>query len=311
MKQIGIYHRADLDGLCCAAIMRLRYPDTELIGWDYGDEPADFFRGIAERATSGNGPDLSECEVIMADVSMSFYAMLSIAQRAEGFLWVDHHAKAIKELEPIFAGHSTAHMVGETGKAACELLWDAFFPEKPIPLIVQCLGVYDTWRKKNEYLLNWQHDILPVQMYFNVHFDIEKLCAEIKWDKKAFSLIKHKGLVMMDYDRAQIRRAMYAGAIVDEWPPLPISRIKDAEMYLRHCFALNACAVNPGRLADEVWTVYPDIEIVITYYQKPDGRWKYSLRSQDDGPNVAKIAGQYGGGGHPNAAGFISEELLF
>jgi len=35
-----------------------------------------------------------------------------------------------------------------------------------------------------------------------------------------------------------------------------------------------------------------------------DGRRYYSLRSRDDGADVAAIATQYGGGGHTHAAGF-------
>ena len=35
-----------------------------------------------------------------------------------------------------------------------------------------------------------------------------------------------------------------------------------------------------------------------------DSRNHFSLRSSDDGADVAEVAKQYGGGGHRNAAGF-------
>jgi oligoribonuclease NrnB/cAMP/cGMP phosphodiesterase (DHH superfamily) len=39
------------------------------------------------------------------------------------------------------------------------------------------------------------------------------------------------------------------------------------------------------------------------YWDTPDGR-VFSLRSNDDGVDVAEVAKQYGGGGHRNASGF-------
>jgi nanoRNase/pAp phosphatase (c-di-AMP/oligoRNAs hydrolase) len=39
------------------------------------------------------------------------------------------------------------------------------------------------------------------------------------------------------------------------------------------------------------------------YWDTPEGR-AFSLRSSDDGADVAEVAKQYGGGGHRNAAGF-------
>lgn len=46
------------------------------------------------------------------------------------------------------------------------------------------------------------------------------------------------------------------------------------------------------------------IEVAVLFRQLPDGRTKTSLRS--NGPtNVAEIAGRFGGGGHPKAAGAV------
>ena len=39
------------------------------------------------------------------------------------------------------------------------------------------------------------------------------------------------------------------------------------------------------------------------YWDHPDGR-SFSLRSSDDGIDVAEVAKKYGGGGHKKAAGF-------
>lgn len=42
----------------------------------------------------------------------------------------------------------------------------------------------------------------------------------------------------------------------------------------------------------------------VTYRDRKDGKREYSLRSRDGGLDVSVIAKQFGGGGHPQAAGF-------
>lgn len=48
----------------------------------------------------------------------------------------------------------------------------------------------------------------------------------------------------------------------------------------------------------------PNTEYTVLYTEDDKGNVKASLRTQKDEINVAEIAGQFGGGGHPKAAGF-------
>lgn len=48
----------------------------------------------------------------------------------------------------------------------------------------------------------------------------------------------------------------------------------------------------------------------IVWFQRQDSQFVYSLRSTPDGIDVSELAKSHGGGGHKNAAGFISNELL-
>lgn len=49
----------------------------------------------------------------------------------------------------------------------------------------------------------------------------------------------------------------------------------------------------------------PDFVVIWSYNIYRDN-WKYSLRGEKDGINLAKIAEKFGGGGHPSSAGFDS-----
>jgi phosphoesterase RecJ-like protein len=48
----------------------------------------------------------------------------------------------------------------------------------------------------------------------------------------------------------------------------------------------------------------PAIKVVMLATELPEGRWKVSLRTEDERVNVAQLAQKFGGGGHPRAAGF-------
>lgn len=49
----------------------------------------------------------------------------------------------------------------------------------------------------------------------------------------------------------------------------------------------------------------------VSWFQRSDGLYQYSLRSQPDGLDVSEIAREMGGGGHKHAAGFESDTLIF
>ncbi|MDO8885446.1 bifunctional oligoribonuclease/PAP phosphatase NrnA [Candidatus Oleimmundimicrobium sp.] len=50
-----------------------------------------------------------------------------------------------------------------------------------------------------------------------------------------------------------------------------------------------------------------NIKVAIVLKETRDGKWKVSLRSKNE-IDVSKIAGRFGGGGHRNAAGYLSEK---
>jgi oligoribonuclease NrnB/cAMP/cGMP phosphodiesterase (DHH superfamily) len=52
-----------------------------------------------------------------------------------------------------------------------------------------------------------------------------------------------------------------------------------------------------------------DIPFSVTWFQRPDKKFQYSLRSIGDF-DVSDIAKCYGGGGHKNAAGFVTERMI-
>lgn len=145
MKTVCIYHSIDLDGWMSAAIVKRWFKknnkdfikDTDsnfcdFIGYNYGDPI----------------PDVSEYDkVTMVDISFPKEEMDKIGIKK--LVWIDHHISAIKDSEPY--PYNDAFGIRDTNFAACELTWQYFFPNEPMPEIVRLLGRYDCFGHKPQW----------------------------------------------------------------------------------------------------------------------------------------------------------------
>jgi hypothetical protein len=137
---ICIYHSRDLDGWMSAAIVRLKYPDVELLGWSYGDPVPDW-----ENVVDGH-------KVVMCDISFPVDVMEHYLKYND-LVWIDHHISAIlawQSIEMFDIDNKLPKLKGlrDAKFAACELTWEYYFPEEPMPEIVRLLGRYDCFGHK-------------------------------------------------------------------------------------------------------------------------------------------------------------------
>ena len=271
-----IYHSKDLDGICCGAIMRLKYPKAILYGYHYGDPIPDIPKGMP---------------VVMADVSMPMDAMRAISENSNGeFTWIDHHVSAIKDFED--SGYQQIKAVLDTRYAACELTWTHFFPEHRMPSPVRMLGIYDTWRQ-NERMYNWDRVIMPFQygmrsiVGLNVDAFPKSFLSQPYLSMAHFEDIIHIGDTILSYQKEQDAIACKAGAFV--WT----------------IEGLTAICLNTGVSNSQVFeSVYdPEIHKIMVVFKYGNGRWHLSFYTTHDDVDVSAIAKKYGGGGHKKAAG--------
>jgi hypothetical protein len=66
---------------------------------------------------------------------------------------------------------------------------------------------------------------------------------------------------------------------------------------------------NMSELGELMNERYPDSPFSVTYWVMPSGKVKFSLRSQKK-IDVSDLAKLVGGGGHPNAAGFVTGKAI-
>lgn len=290
---ICIYHSKDLDGYTSGAIVKRKFPEVKLIGYDYGQPfPWD---SIEDDET-----------VIMIDVSLPMQEMDALAAKSKDLVWIDHHISAINDYKK-FIEHEDViestfleiygHAVLENGISACEGGWKYFFPDEAMPTAVKLLGEYDTWRNGDKE--RWEQAILPFQ------YGMRQICSspemfpvelfnwyDIITDNPVYRII-HDGKLIMSYqaqmNAQQCKRAAF-----------------EAEFK-----GLRAICLNGGGLGSDTFkSVYDESKHDIMMPFQFNGKfWTVSLYSTKPEVDCSAICKSMGGGGHKGAAGFTITDI--
>jgi len=269
---IIIYHSRDLDGHTSGAILKMKFPEATLIGYDYG-EPI---------------PILPDNErIILVDVSFPIEDMFRIVSKSLSFLWIDHHISKINEFraQTTVPPHITTLL--RDGVAACELAWEYAYPQVPIPIAVKLLGMYDTWRNQDQ--AYWEQRIMPFQ------YGMRTMCQSPEsFPVNLFDTVSEEdvdeivslGKIILDYQREQDTRAA-KGAFEFYWLGLRV-------------IALNGGGFNSNAFK----SVYnPEKHDLMMPFKWAGKYWIFSLYTEK-AIDCSLIAESFGGGGHKKAAGF-------
>lgn len=270
------YHSEDLDGIASCAVVKLAYPDCEVIGFNYGQK------------FPWEKIDLEE-KIFMVDVSLPAKDMERLHMIAN-LVWIDHHATAIKEIGALRGKQ-------EVGYAACELTYMHIhdLPLKSVPRALRLLGRYDVWDH------DYHIDVLPFQYGMRA---IKNMSPEHPvW----------KTLLLGD-DQEEVAVRCMAGYHVMDY--IAAENAKLAPILARRlvCFGKKCIAINRPKCGSrgfaDVYDPKQD-EIMITWHQRSDGIFEVSLYTDREDIDVGTIAKQNGGGGHKRAAGFTSNNIIF
>jgi uncharacterized protein len=234
-----------------------------------GDD-VEFHAGVYQNAP----PDVTDRDVVMVDFSYKRPVLEAMRDRAASILILDHHKTAeadLKELPGVVS-------VFDMNRSGARITWDHYFPKDEPPALLLHVEDRDLWRFALRKTREIQASVFAYPYEFKVwdflmSADLEKLAVEGEAiERKHFKDIRELvGVVTRDFT--------IAGHVVPI-ANLPYTLTSDAGHLLAKGKPFAGC-----------------------YWDTPDGR-VFSLRSQDDGMDVAEIAKQYGGGGHKHASGF-------
>lgn len=284
------YHRADLDGHCCGAIVR-EWCERRGLGYvphgvDYGDDVNWLCdAGVPRRAVIADfTPEKHPGDILLA--MRNWYDELT---------WIDHHKTALEQFGIGVLDSVPGPRV--VGTAACVLTWRHFFPDEKMPPAVKWLGQYDVFDRDGE--SSWEQTVLPFQYGMrlrdtNPDGTDEKglwnmlLTAHTGSGARKEVEILLQGETCLAYERKNNAKTAKAEAY-------------DCEFDGRLCCAINA------RGNSLVLDAYarPEHKMRILWALNGAGKWKAHLYENGHPDVDCGIAAKaYGGGGHKGAAGF-------
>lgn len=299
---ICIFHKTDYDGKCAGAIVKHRFPETKLYGMDYADK-FDLTR-----------IDYGE-EVIMVDFTLEKSGeMIKLAEHCGKFTWIDHH-KTCKHIEEEFEKHESLILPEGIRQvsinvndpegtdsyyriSACELAWQHFYPGRTMPYAVWLLGRYDIWDKSNKDA--WEKDILPFQYGMRLeygHPEEQEFWEPFFRTTENSALIKeviYAGNAALSYDEnlsARIAKSL--------WFPIEFKGFKFQAINRSHANSLSAKAVWDSENFDAVM-----------YFCKGPSTWRITMFTDKTGIDLFPLAKEMGGGGHSQACGFTTENIM-
>ena len=262
-----IYH-GDRDGFCAAYVLRKANPFAEFVRMnEHGDPP----------------PDVTGKDVVVVDYSFDRETTEGLAEQANSFLNLDHHATTedlLGDLPYVFIDQS---------KSGAHLAYDLVVG-CPVPSaqvgnwLVRYVEDQDLWL----WLQPDSKEVNAALSSYPLDFTVWETIEERGLD----SLIEEGRHILRFKDKqiehivSNARDVAFQGYVI----PTANSPIFGSEV---------GNILSRGRDFAIVWSI------------TSDGSFKYELRSAEDGENVQKIAEANGGGGHPHAAGFKSSQMLF
>ena len=278
VRRLCYHHDKDLDGFFSGAVLKYKYPDIELRGWDYKDEVPSF--------ESMEGYD----EVILIDITFPLDTLLELGTRTK-LTVIDHHISFKKQVDD-FPFPVSFEYIYDDKLSACELGFKHYFGY--IPPIVELVGKYDTWRANGT--PEWETSVLPLKYFLygkvNKPEDVKDywfISAEELYYEDILDEMIEIGKSIMEYEKK-----------MDESKTTSYAFEKEVYNGLK-ALCINTNFMSSDTLVSKFDSSKHDLMIGFAY----NGRnWGISLRSVGDKVDVSQIAKTRGGGGHSQSAGF-------
>lgn len=265
MKDIVvIYHGHCHDGFSGAWVAWKKFGDrAEYIGIKFDDASA----LVADR------------EVYLIDFVYSEKILEKLIASNKKVVVIDHHLSNQQRVEIV------SEKLFDLKHSGAVLAWQYFFPQQPIPKLLQYVEDSDLWIFK----LPQSKEITLALDLFDLEFDVwDKLANDLE-QKESFQKIFEKGSIIMEHNNRLIKDLIKENA-----------DLVNFEGYQALVVNLPGTLDIHSALGHELSLKQPPLGII---WSERHGQKVFSLRS-DGTVDVSQIAQKYGGGGHKAAAGF-------
>lgn len=306
-RKVVMYHAGCVDGFCSAMLLKM-YFDT--LGGVHAFE-GDFYIPMHYGMPIPKDQLKETDDVYLVDFSFKREQMLELAKFVNFVTVIDHHKTAEEELknlttdatDPIISVFFDSERSGakltedwiEARKKAKAMMWKngvgRLPPANDCSKLVAYVQDRDLWLHK-----------LPYTKEVSAHLQMQELDFTV-WQtlyesfEKNFDFIVETGSTILTTFKVQAN--------------ISVSHAQDIEFPTgagHRLVKIVNTTVHHSDIGNMLCQQH-DIPFSVTWFQRSDFKFVYSLRSIGDF-DVSAIAKAYGGGGHKNAAGFVSDSLV-
>lgn len=224
-------------------------------------------------------PDATGLDVVMVDFSASREVLEQYKKEANSLLVLDHHKTAEEALRGL------EYCQFDMNRSGAGMAWDHFFPNQKRPWLIDYVEDRDLWRHA-----------LPDGPAVNAFISTLKYDFETWYKASRLDLneVAKMGYVVEDKIRQYVNEAskLARTTLVEGHSDIPVI----------NCL--------PPDNSELIGFLANGPKFAVGWFQRNDGKFVYSLRSKGEF-DVSSLAKKYGGGGHKNSAGFVSDRILF
>ncbi|MBR3676450.1 MAG: hypothetical protein IKN71_04880 [Alphaproteobacteria bacterium] len=274
-----IYHIADHDGKGSAAIVKSKFPETELMGLNHDMEIP--YEEIEKHD-----------KIVICDIALPVKYMFELNKKAD-LTWIDHHISVIKEYDELMQSGDYESIKGkrEVGTAALVLTWQYFYPEKELPEGLRLLGLNDIYDLRDRRVRPFEYAVQT----FGVNRPTDKIWTQIINNEINIKEMVEKGNAILSWVRHRNYRLVRGMAFESEYNGLK-------------CICSNM-AQGQSEFFDSLDNIR-DFDFMVNFFMNKKNRWNLTFYTYKNDVDVSKIAAEFGGGGHAKAAGASSLKEL-
>jgi oligoribonuclease NrnB/cAMP/cGMP phosphodiesterase (DHH superfamily) len=221
-------------------------------------------------------PDVSNRDVLIADFSWPRGVLESLAAKARSLVVLDHHATARDALSGL------PFCTFDMDRSGAGMTWDYFHPSEKRPWIVDYTEDADLWR----FALPHSRAVRAFRDSFQRSFD--------EWDRfpgfnlrdvpeYGYSILRANERHVAQMCDARFWLLLDGERVPAVWAPVLFSDVRE-ELLKRE----------------------PSARMSASILLRADGKVQFGLGARE-GVNAGEFAKRFGGGGHPGAAGFVSD----
>jgi oligoribonuclease NrnB/cAMP/cGMP phosphodiesterase (DHH superfamily) len=278
---IIVFHYPCQDGLASAYVAALaheqnEYPEPELYPISHGTV-LDLNKFIDRR-------------VLFCDYSPKLDILNQIEEIAKSIVVLDHHITAHDDLV------TKSYAIFDMKKSGVGITWNYFFENIPIPLFLSMIQDRDLWTWKISgskcFTTGFSTVCSTIDQYNFIQ--LFKLFNELYINPDKIEYYIGIGGLITSSTNCKVR------AIAED-ALKKISLFQDKKVCIVNCTAEYISELGNAISSD------PNVDFAVLWrHDNVNNNYNVSLRSCDKA-NVSEIAKSFGGGGHPNAAGFRSQ----